>query len=73
MSREAFTVPMYGSTGPECFVQAAAVRRISSSTACGSEPSSVLSSVESAISSVPSPQLTGEERPTPRGSKVTTS
>ena len=63
---------MYGSTGPEFFPHAAAARRSCLSAACGLFASSP-SSVASRALSVPSPQLTGEERPTPRGSKETRS
>lgn len=72
-SREAFTVPMWGSTGPECFAHWVAACFNCLRTARGSSVRSVSVSIASEASSEPSPQLTGEDLPTPRGSKETTS
>ncbi len=72
MSRAASTVPMCGSTGPEYFAHSAAASRSRASASRGS-PVPPSPSVASAIFRVAGPQETGEERPTPRGSKVTTS
>lgn len=71
-SREAFTVPMWGSTGPELRAHSSATCRNCRSRACGwPGAGSCLGTAGTATPS--SPQLTGEERPTPRGSKATTS
>ncbi len=72
MSRAASTVPMWCSTGPEYFAHSAAASRSRPSTSSGSVTESS-PPVASMIFMVAGPQVTGEDRPTPRGSKVTTS
>ncbi len=66
-------MPMCGRTGPEYLAQVAAAFRSCRRTTFGSLLSDGFSSAAVEPSSVPAPQLTGEDWPTPRGSKVTTS
>ncbi len=66
-------MPMWGSTGPECRAHWSAACRKRWSSSWGRLRSASFPSTAEARSSPPSPQLTGEDRPTPRGSKVTTS